>query len=30
LIIFYEDGEKMRAKRIGNRFLKKKEEPEAE
>lgn len=28
MIIFYDDGEKMRAKRIGDRFLKKEEEPE--
>ncbi len=30
LIIFYDDGDKMRAKRIGDRFLKKLEEPETE
>jgi hypothetical protein len=26
-MIFYDDGERMRAKRIGDRFVKKKEEP---
>lgn len=28
MMIFYDDGDKMRAKRIGDRFVKKKEEPE--
>ncbi len=28
MIIFYDDGDKMRAKRIGDRFLKKEKEPE--
>lgn len=30
MMIFYDDGEKMRAKRIGDRFLPKKEKPEGE